>query len=268
MRICGALLTLAMAFLAPGAAAKENKENSAASSHRVHGACPAAWPDRLEGLTPEGDLVLASERLAMLSGLRLPEEGPHRGAALAWLRARIGQDILVRGLPERDRWNRLSVRIEPANAAERPDFAQSLVESGLAIVDLQAGDPSCQRDLFAFEASARARSLGLWSDDRYKPVNAEQLDRLRDRLGRFVLVEGRVRSVGVRAQRTYLNFGRDWAEDFTVIIPRRTWKLMAEHGLDAAALKGRRIRARGILEPWQGAALTIVVPQMIERLPH
>lgn len=51
-----------------------------------------------------------------------------------------------------------------------------------------------------------------------------------------------------------------------IIIPRRTWKLMVERGLDSAALKGQRIRARGILEPWQGAALTIVVPEMIERL--
>jgi hypothetical protein len=41
---------------------------------------------------------------------------------------------------------------------------------------------------------------------------------------------------------------------------------MVERGLDSAALKGQRIRARGILEPWQGAALTIIVPEMIERL--
>jgi hypothetical protein len=63
-----------------------------------------------------------------------------------------------------------------------------------------------------------------------------------------------------------LNFGGHWAEDFTIIIPKKTWKLMTERGIDATALKGRRIRARGILEPWQGTALTVVVPEMIERL--
>ena len=41
---------------------------------------------------------------------------------------------------------------------------------------------------------------------------------------------------------------------------------MAERGLDAATLKGQRVRARGILEPWQGASLTIVLPEMMERL--
>jgi hypothetical protein len=63
-----------------------------------------------------------------------------------------------------------------------------------------------------------------------------------------------------------LNFGEHWAEDFTIVIPRKTWKLMGERGLDAAALKGQRIRARGILEPWQGTSLTLLMPEMIERL--
>jgi hypothetical protein len=81
-----------------------------------------------------------------------------------------------------------------------------------------------------------------------------------------VLVEGRIRSIGERTQRTYLNFGGLWAEDFTIIIPRKTWKRMSDRGMGAEALKGRRIRARGILQPWQGTAFSIVIPEMIERL--
>ncbi|WP_457089323.1 hypothetical protein [Microvirga sp. P5_D2] len=72
--------------------------------------------------------------------------------------------------------------------------------------------------------------------------------------------------MGERKQTTYLNFGGHWAEDFTIVIPRKVWTLMAERGLDAASLKGRRIRARGILQTWQGTALTIEMPEMIERL--
>jgi hypothetical protein len=41
---------------------------------------------------------------------------------------------------------------------------------------------------------------------------------------------------------------------------------MAGRGLGAEALRGRRIRARGILQSWQGTALTVVIPEMIERL--
>jgi hypothetical protein len=36
--------------------------------------------------------------------------------------------------------------------------------------------------------------------------------------------------------------------------------------MGAEALKGGRIRARGILQPWQGTAFSVVIPEMIERL--
>ena len=97
-------------------------------------------------------------------------------------------------------------------------------------------------------------------------MDVDRPEHLQDRIGSFVLVEGRVRSIGERKQRTYLNFGGLWAEDFTIIIPRKTWKQMSDRGMGAEALKGQRIRARGILQPWQGTAFSIVIPDMIERL--
>ena len=136
----------------------------------------------------------------------------------------------------------------------------------LAITDAGLDEPFCQPELLALESTARERRLGLWADDRYKPMDVDQPERLRDRIGSFVLVEGRVRSIGERKQRTYLNFGGLWAEDFTIIIPRKTWKQMSDRGMGAEALKGQRIRARGILRPWQGTAFSIVIPDMIERL--
>ncbi len=238
-----------------------------ASPARSGDACvDEARPDRLQGLTPEGDLVLASSGPAKLSGIRLPDVSRHRDEALAWLRARVERTVLVQGAENRDRWNRLTALIRPADPPDSPDFAKGLVEAGLALVDPGADGGLCQPALLALEDAARKQGLGLWADDRYKPIDVAFNDHLRDRVGRFVLVEGLVRSVGERPQTTYLNFGGHWAEDFTIIIPRKTWKLMADRGLGAAALKGRRIRARGILQAWQGTALTIVIPDMIERL--
>ncbi|WP_445501049.1 thermonuclease family protein [Microvirga sp. G4-2] len=230
------------------------------------GCAGEARQDRLEGMTPEGDLVLGSEGIARLSGLRLPAEPVLRQQALDWLRARAGEPLLVTVQGTRDRWNRLPVRVRLLKDSLIFDLTHGLVEAGLAIVDPGADSPFCQPELFALEETARERRLGLWADGRYNPLSVDQADRLKERVGSFVIVEGRVRSVGERKQRTYLNFGGHWADDFTIIIPKKTWMQMAERGLSADSLKGHIIRTRGILQSWQGTALTVDSAEMIERL--
>src|SRR3712207_913987 len=86
-----------------------------------------AWPDRLEGIDPHGDLVLGSGRLAKLAGIRLPDASPARDGALAWLRDRTGQPILAQGGPGLDRWGRASLRIRLADGADPVDFGRGLV---------------------------------------------------------------------------------------------------------------------------------------------
>jgi hypothetical protein len=230
------------------------------------GCITEAKPDRLQNLSPEGDLVLASRGLAKLAGIRLPDGPPYREQALAWLRSRVDKPGLVQVMGNPDRWNRSPVRIRSPDTVPPLDWGHGLIEAGLAITDAGLDGAFCQPELLALEATARERRLGLWADDRYKPIDVNQPERLRDRIGNFVLVEGRVRSIGEREQRTYLNFGGHWAEDFTIIIPRKTWKQMSDRGMGAEALKGQQIRARGILQPWQGTAFSIVIPDMIERL--
>lgn len=222
-------------------------------------------PDRLEAITPEGDLVLGNGGSAKLSQLRLPDASAHRDKALDWLKSKAGQPVLVTVQGSRDRWGRMPVQIKISRDSPL-DMGHNLVEAGLAMVDAGPDASFCQPELLAFEETARERHLGLWADGRYNPIPVDQAERLKERVGSFVIVEGRVRSVGERKQRTYLNFGGHWADDFTIIIPRKTWMLMTERGLSAVSLKGRTIRARGILQSWQGTALTVDSPEMIERL--
>ena len=56
----------------------------------------------------------------------------------------------------------------------------------------------CQAGLLATEQRAREGGLGLWREERYRPVAASDFDRLDSLVGRFAVVEGRIRSVGER----------------------------------------------------------------------
>jgi hypothetical protein len=149
---------------------------------------------------------------------------------------------------------------------ENRDIASELVADGLAVVDPGTSATLCRVDLLAIEAKARREGVGLWSEDRYKPVSVTDTSRLLSHSGQFVLVEGRIRSIGERASRTYLNFGMDWSNDVTVTVPRKVWLRLGERGLSATALRGRVVRIRGIVEDADGPALTIKAPEVIEVL--
>jgi hypothetical protein len=220
--------------------------------------------DAIASVAPRLEIRLASGRLAKLSGLRAPDGADSAGAA-AWLMRRTGQALAVTVTGPEDRWGRLPVRLVTRDAP-RLDLAEGLVEDGLALVDPGEAAGLCRPELLALEATAREQGLGVWGDAGYKPAAADDRDRLAQRVGRFTVVEGRVRSVGERRQRTYLNFGRDGTRDLTITIPKRTWTTMAAKGLSAATLRNSRIRARGVLEHGRGPSIEVTAAEMIELL--
>src|SRR5215213_1823972 len=169
------MLLALCAGLALDAAAKAALAQPSPPSQQRAGCDGAMHPDRLEGLTSEGDLILGSDRKARLAGLRLPDGSPHRDQALAWLKTQIGHPILVQGADSRDRWDRISIRIRSSQGGPALDWAHGLVDAG-------QDDVFCQPELLALETTARERRLGVWADDRYKPLDVNQPERLLERV--------------------------------------------------------------------------------------
>lgn len=219
--------------------------------------------ETLAAIDQRGDLALGSGQVAAFSDLRLPH-GDLRQAALARLREQLGSELAFLVHHEEDRWGRLRVAAIAEKGAAPVDLGRNLLAGGLAFVD--PGEPGvlCRPELLEVEAEARRRGLGLWDLDGYKPVQAEDEGELRRRTGHFVLVEGRIQSVGERRSRTYLNFGRSWERDFTVTIPKKTWTSMVGRGWTADILRGRRVRVRGVLEAWRGPAIEVTSPDAVE----
>ncbi|MCJ2124505.1 thermonuclease family protein [Methylobacterium sp. J-077] len=205
----------------------------------------------LDGVGLRGEIRLASGARVVLDSLRWPDAPEIAVSARAWLEARRGDSLVLipRG-GQPDRWGRERADIQVADTDI--DLAGGLIAAGLAVADADERDSLCRPALRGVEEAARAKRLGLWHDF---PFQAADGPALRAQEGRFVVVEGRIRHVGERSARTYLDFAARGADGLTVTVSKRTWRTMRTRGLSAASLEGRRVRVRGILEVWRGPTL-------------
>lgn len=219
--------------------------------------------DTVTGLGENGEIRLASGRVIALLDVRLPDKAVTDNRVLAWLGSLQGEAVDVAATGEADRWGRVSAALALPGGI---DIAELLVAEGFVLVSAEERDVLCRPELLALEARAREQRRGLWADAAVMPIAAEDMPALERQVGRFALIEGRVRSVGERAQRSYLNFGRFGEPGFTVTIPKKTWSRLRSQGVSSDKLRGRRIRVRGNLESWRGVSLELVVPSMLEVL--
>ena len=141
----------------------------------------------------------------------------------------------------------------------------AMVEAGLARVRPFAGDFSCLDSLVALESEARNMGRGLWRSAEYSVISAYDPS-LIDRKGLYVLVEGRVLSVGHGNRVDFLNFGQFWRSDFTVMVAAKIAKRFTEIGQPIDTLAKRRVRVRGVIEESGGPAIRLSDPGEIEVL--
>jgi hypothetical protein len=218
-----------------------------------------------------GEIALADGRRLRLAGLDLPL--PSRGdpalaaAARALLATRfIGRAAaltLVSAAP--DRWGRALGDLGAAASDATPAFAaDALIAAGLARVRPEYETRGCETARLALESAARAKGLGVWRDPDYVVLAADDFASLARRDGRFVIVEGVVRRIGLGRARLYLDLGGRGA--LSIVASRGTQAAFQAAGAPLIALAGEKIRVRGALDGRFGPQLEIVDPLMLERL--
>lgn len=226
--------------------------------------CPGtASVERVAGISPAGDLLIEGGTSVRIADIRAPGSGAAASRARAWLASLTGEAVEIARIDAPDRWGRVPARLVLPGAAP-VDAAELLVGEGLAIVDAGTRGALCRPGLLAVEASSRAARTGLWRETA--ALAADDLGGLAARTGTFAIVEGRIVSVGVRRERTYLNFGRDFAHDFSVTLPKRSWASLVARGVTETTLRGRRVRARGMLEMRRAPGMEVVAGDMLEML--
>lgn len=218
--------------------------------------------DRLAAVGARGEMRLASGGMAVLGSIRWPDDPAQAAAAHAWLAQWRGRTLALAARGEADRWGRQRVdaRLDDESGA---DLAEGLVSAGLVVADADEGDVLCRPALPALEEAPRKAGLGVWAGTA---LAAQDGAALRERAGRFAVVLGRIRHVGERRTRTYLDFVRRGEDGLSVTVSKRTWRRLLERGLTAAGLTGRTVRVRGLVEVRRGPTIELGSAEAIEVL--
>jgi hypothetical protein len=235
-------------------------------------ACPASTTGDIlvTTVTGAGTLVTEDGEEVVMAGLAFPQvhgmkdeyDAPRDLATAVAPFATGPARLSPAGSP--DRYGRIHADVVNDHGAW---LQAELVTAGLAIVrpEGEGGDTACVRALLALERAAREAGAGLWADARIV-VKATDRSSLLARSGLYALVEGRVVSVGYGSRMVFLDFGRNFRTDFTVMVPQTLVPRLGEAGITVDSLAGRAVRVRGVIEETGGPAIRLTDPLALELL--
>ncbi|MGP0104618.1 DNA-binding protein [Rhodoblastus sp.] len=218
---------------------------------------------RLDKVDARLDIALADGRVVFFPSIEPPratpaEPGLPQDAANQLASLLQGKTLLVQPLGGADRWGRVPVRLFPEGAGESAD--ETLVAAGLVMASADPG--LCAEGVKAAEAEARAAKLGIWADPGYAVLAGEDSAAFAARNGTLAIVEGRIGSIGHGYSRVYLNFaGRRGA---ALVIAKRNRRAFERAGFDEESLRGRMVRARGVVEIGASPLIETFHPGQIE----
>jgi endonuclease YncB( thermonuclease family) len=200
-------------------------------------------------------------REVRLIGIEPADKAKGRAALVALV---TGSEVILRATDDTpDRYGR-----QPAfvfvSGTEFP-VQMELLKQGQALASPDVTDKDCAAVLLAAEAEARRAKNGTWADPT-AIKNAESSGDILAGIGRFAVIEGKVLSVRTAGATTYLNFGRNWTQDFAATIARRIVPAFEAAGLAPKSLENRRIRVRGFIEARSGPRIELLRVGQVEVL--
>jgi len=143
----------------------------------------------------------------------------------------------------------------------------AMLRAGLARVYSFPDNRFCLSELYQIEAQARVDRVGIWDGEAFYAIRDGARPKiLLERLDQYEIVEGRVINADRVRQRVYLNFGKNWSEDFTIVIERAGLRRFEEAGIDPLSFENALIRVRGWIEERDGPRIEITHPEQIELL--
>lgn len=179
----------------------------------------------------------------------------------------LGESVtLYYGGESRDRHGRALAHVMVEGAAGPLWVQEEMLRAGLARVYSFPDNRSCLGFLLAAEGQGRIERRGIWRDPYYAIRDAADPDAILERDGGYELVEGRVLNADRVGSRVYLNFGRYWKEDFTVVVESGGLRVFEAAGIDPLSFDNAVIRVRGWVDTLDGPRMLVTHPEQIEVL--
>ncbi len=231
--------------------------------------------ERVASVVDADTLVLGDGREVRFVGIQAPKLPLGRSGFTAWPLAPeakaaveallLGREVGLSFAPEARREDRYGRILAHLVTREGIWVQGRLLELGLARVYSFPDNRALVADMLALEQAARGRSRGIWDHPFYR-IREARAGALWPLLDSFQVIEGRVSEVFSSKRNTYLNFGEDWREDFSLQIPRKVRDDFQAAGLDLESLAGARIRVRGWISAYNGPLIRVTHPEQLEVL--
>ena len=246
-----AALTIGTVILA----ADTGRANAAGCNFEVQG------EGRVADVIDARSFRLDDGREVRLIGIEPADKAKGRAALAALV---TGREVILRATDDTpDRYGRQPAYVF-VSGTEFP-VQMELLKQGQALASADVTDKDCAAVLLAAEAEARRAKNRTWADPT-AIKNAESSGDILAGIGRFAVVEGKVLSVRTAGATTYLNFGRNWTQDFAVTISRRIVPAFEAARLAPKSLENRRIRVRGFIEARNGPRIELLRVGQVEVL--
>jgi hypothetical protein len=200
-------------------------------------------------------LALADATVVRLAGIAAPSAPPKLSEEARWALEDLVTGADLRLLPTGagpDRYGRRAGYLFAGGA-----LAQlAMVSAGFAYARWLPGEEACLADLVVAERAPRLERKGIWRAEEFAAVDATDPS-LRQRTGHFAFVAGRVISVNPGERLIFVDFGRNYLQDFTILISATVAEQMATAGVPAESLAGKAVLVRGIIENSGGPAIRV-----------
>jgi hypothetical protein len=191
----------------------------------------------------------------------------YEDAALAWLRkASLHKVSVTMRADHPDYLGRTPVDVDDPVVG---NWRAKLLAAGLAMLVPETGQDIAT--LIGLEDGAITNRSGLWSDKKvhtayYGIANRtgdDDVPTARDAIGRFAVIDGTIKSIEHQEWRSYLNFGSNWREDFTIALDADARDAFTQNGDVRGTFEdwiGQKVRVRGVIENRGGPYIALEDP--------